>query len=113
MNYFSGLVDLSVDESEYAALSIVPKTERTIEQTAKLKLYEMTQPIRSQCEVLKGQVDHLTTTYADQVTQLQKETENVTQLTEKNNLLKSTNQKLETEISDARDLVAINHDKGE
>lgn len=107
-----GLVDLSVDQDEYATLSIIPKTERTIQQMAKIKLYEMTQPVRSQCVVLQAQVDQLTDTFAQQANTLQQNSETVARLTDENDLLKTTKHKLETDISDARDLVALNHDKG-
>ena len=42
------------------ALSVLPKCDRTIQQVAKVKLFEMTQPARSKNAVLRTQIDSLT-----------------------------------------------------
>merc|ERR1712168_993641 len=106
-----GLTDLSVNEAEYGQLTLLPRDQRSIKQTAKIKLFETIQPMKSENQSLLRQIDALSTEYAQesqksQVLQsrLSKNESERKQLLEK---LEVANKELET----ARSLVATNYEK--
>ena len=54
-----GLTDLSVNEAEYGQLTLLPRDQRSIKQTAKIKLFETIQPMKSENQSLLRQIDAL------------------------------------------------------
>ena len=54
-----GLTDLSVNEAEYGELTLLPRDQRSIKQTAKIKLFETIQPMKSENQSLLRQIDAL------------------------------------------------------
>ena len=54
-----GLTDLSVNEAEYGTLTLLPRDQRSIKQTAKIKLFETIQPMKSENQSLLRQIDAL------------------------------------------------------
>jgi len=108
-----GLLDLTVTESQYQALSIVPAKERTIQQLAQIKIFEVSQPIRTQCSLLQSQLNELTEDFAAQSKTLQSESEKCAKIIQEKGILDSRVQKLESELKDARELVTLNHEKGQ
>ena len=54
-----GLTDLSVNETEYGQLTLLPRDQRSIKQTAKIKLFETIQPMKSENQSLLRQIDAL------------------------------------------------------
>ena len=95
------------------ALSIVPPKERTIQQLAQIKIFEVSQPIRSQCGLLQSQLEELTENFAAQSKTLQCESEKAAKCILENGVLENRVKKFETELKDARELVARNHEKGQ
>ena len=59
-----GLSDLTVNEEEYGNISIKPKKQRSIKETAKIKLFETLQLLKSERDNLKAQIDILTNEFA-------------------------------------------------
>ena len=94
-------------------MSIVPAKERTIQQLAQIKIFEVSQPIRTQCSLLQSQLNELTEDFAAQSKTLQSEIEKCAKISHEKGILDSRVQKLESELKDARELVTLNQEKGQ
>jgi predicted secreted Zn-dependent protease len=72
----------------------------------------MMQPITTQCSVLKAQVDQITESYTQQTMEAREQADIAHDAQQANEALKEKLKLLELENKEARELVAMNHEKG-
>lgn len=107
-----GLESIKIDKEEYAKIAVIPQNQRSIRQMVATRVYEMLQPQKTEIEVLKSQLDSMGDSFQEQAGRLNLKIEECFNLENRLKDLEQKHQTVEEELTEARDLVAINFDKG-
>jgi hypothetical protein len=106
-----GLTDLSVNEAEYGQLTLLPRDQRSIKQTAKIKLFETIQPMKSENQSLLRQIDALSTEYAQESQKSQELQSRLSKNESERNQLSESLVVATKELETARSMIATNYEK--
>lgn len=107
-----GLESIKIDKEEYAKIAVIPQNQRSIRQMVATRVYEMLQPQKTEIEVLKSQLDSMGDSFQEQAGRLNLKIEECFNLENRLKDLEQKHQTIDEELTEARDLVAINFDKG-
>lgn len=107
-----GLESIKIDKEEYAKIAVIPQNQRSIRQMVATRVYEMLQPQKTEIEVLKSQLDSMGDSFQEQAGRLNLKIEECFNLENRLKDLEQKHQTVDEELTEARDLVAINFDKG-
>lgn len=107
-----GLESIKIDKEEYAKIAVIPQNQRSIRQMVATRVYEMLQPQKTEIEVLKSQLDSMGDSFQEQAGRLNLKIEECFNLENRLKDLEQKHQTVNEELIEARDLVAINFDKG-
>jgi len=107
-----GLESIKIDKEEYAKIAVIPQNQRSIRQMIATRVYELLQPQKTEIEVLKSQLDSMGDSFQEQAGRLNLKIEECFNLENRLKVLEQKHQNVEEELKEARDLVAINFDKG-
>ncbi|CAG5113838.1 Oidioi.mRNA.OKI2018_I69.chr2.g7928.t1.cds [Oikopleura dioica] len=107
-----GLESIKIDEEEYGKIAAIPQNQRSIRQMVSSRVYEMLQPQRTEIEVLKSQLDSMSNSFQEQAGRLNLKIEECHRLENRLRELDLKYTTVDDELKEARDLVAINFDKG-
>jgi len=107
-----GLESIKIDKEEYAKIAVIPQNQRSIRQMIATRVDELLQPQKTEIEVLKSQLDSMGDSFQEQAGRLNLKIEECFNLENRLKVLEQKHQNVEEELKEARDLVAINFDKG-
>lgn len=107
-----GLESIKIDKEEYAKIAVIPQNQRSIRQMIATRVYELLQPQKTEIEVLKSQLDSMGDSFQEQAGRLNLKIEECFNLESRLKDFEQKHQNVEEELKEARDLVAINFDKG-
>merc|ERR1712131_124566 len=96
---------------EYGQLTLLPRDQRSIKQTAKIKLFETIQPMKSENQSLLRQIDALSTEYAQESQKSQALQNSLSKNESERNQLSEKLCTVTKELETARSMVATNYEK--